>query len=88
MKQITVTKTYYTKDDCNALDGMSTTDVIDILSGLEGTWMPHRPGAYYSLSAGSLHEAELDFDLLRACKAVEKAVALLKACDKAQSAGP
>jgi len=78
VREHTETHTYYNKGDCDALNGMPVSEVIAILSNLEGTWMPGRPSAYYSLATGSIQEAEMDFDLLRACKALDRAVQLLK----------
>lgn len=82
MRQYVETKTYYTKEDCDALNSMPVSEVIEILSNLEGTWMPGRPSAYYELSSGCRDEAEMDFYLLRACKALDRAVALLSALPK------
>lgn len=79
MRQSTEIHHYYTKEDCDALDSMSLEEIIRILSGLEGTWMPGRPAAYYELSAGRTDEAEFDFDLLKANKAVDLAVRRLEA---------
>lgn len=78
MRQYTDVRTYYTKADCDALDQMSKAEAADILENLEGTWMPGRPGAYYSLQAGAVEETEMDFDLLRAIKAVDLAAKWLR----------
>lgn len=86
MREYVETKTYYTKEDCDALDSMPVSEVIEILSNLEGTWMPGRPNAYYELSSGRKEEAEMDFYLLRACKAVDRAVRLLAAMPKEETA--
>lgn len=78
MRTITTPHVYYDKEDCEALDRMSPREVADILEGIEGTWMPSRPNAYYSLTNGTAEEAEFDFDLLRAIKAVDLAARMLR----------
>lgn len=86
MRTVTQTKTYYDKADCEALDNMSIKQVVDILQNLEGGWLPGRPSAYYSLIGGSMEEAELDFGLLEANKAIDLAAKWLKELDKAKAA--
>lgn len=83
---MTQIKTYYDKADCEALDNMSIKQVIDILENLEGGWIPGRPSAYYNLISGSLDEAELDFSLLEANKAIDLAAKWLKELDKIKTA--
>lgn len=79
MREYTHTHVYYTKDDCDALDRMPLSEVVAILERLEGTWMPGRPNEYYQLSAGRVDEAEFDFDLLKAHKAIDIAASRLRA---------
>ena len=77
MREYAETHRYYTKEDCDALDSMPLRELASVLDGIEGTWMPGRPHEYYELSAGRVEEAELDFGLLKACKAIDCAARII-----------
>lgn len=77
MRTVTETRTFYNKIDCDALDHMTTKDVAAILRGIEGSYLPGRPTEYYKLCAGNAEEVEMDFDLLKICKAIDLAAAWL-----------
>ena len=68
----------YGKEDCEALQAMPLSEAADLLDGIEGAWMPKRPGEYYDLMSGRIDEAELDFYLLKACIAIKIAARELR----------
>ncbi len=71
---ITYTVTKYGREDYEDFDNMSRAEVIELLENLEGSWVPKKPKAYYS--GGELDE--LDYYLVKCCKALELAVKWLK----------
>lgn len=72
MRTYTVTK--YGPEDYAALDNMSKAEVVELLENLEGSWLPGRPGAYYS---GDEMDED-DFYHLKYCKALDLAARWLK----------
>ncbi len=72
MRTYTVTK--YGPEDYAALDNMSKAEVIELLENLEGRWLPGKPSGYYS--GDELDE--MDYSLLKYCKALDLAVKWLK----------
>lgn len=72
MRTYTVTK--YGPEDYAALDNMSYAEVVELLEGLEGAWMPGKPAAYYSGEEMDEH----DYLLLKYCKALDLAAKWLR----------
>jgi len=68
----TVTK--YEPKDYESLDHMSKEEVINLLEALEGNWLPRRPSVY----AKHKELDELEYSLLKYCKAVELACKWLR----------
>lgn len=67
-------ETFYPAEDYNKLKTMPLREVIEILEGLEGNYIPPRPVEYYYDSLLT----ELEFDNLRNALAIDIAVNQLK----------
>lgn len=70
----------YDHDDCEEYRKNITIDeAIELLDYLEGRWMPNRPSVAYSETATC---DEHDFELFKACVAIDYAVRVLKQIKK------
>lgn len=70
----------YDHEDCvNYRENLTIDEIIEQLENLEGGWMPGRPSVAYSETATC---DEHDFQLFKACVAIDRAIHALKLIKK------